>query len=292
LRAAEEKQTMSWNQVLGRVLLVGLAAAVVFNCGGGGDDSNPGANNAGSSGSGGGNASGNAGSGNAGTSGSSDASAGTSGGGSGGVAQGGSAGSAVAGNGGTAGNTTGGSAGGPPATICGDGQLDPGEQCDDGTMNGTAGDVCSATCTKNACEACVQAMGGTSCAGCNALTADAGASAKTECEQILTCTRTSKCATGPLSGMFSDPTIACYCGSLDEDTCFDSFTVDPANLPSGDCVNEISQVAAPGSPPIVFGTLYFDTSGPLGAAIQRARCEAVLCPSECGLDTGAAGAGP
>ena len=31
--------------------------------------------------------------------------------------------------------------------TCGDGITDPGEQCDDGAANGTAGDACSATCT-------------------------------------------------------------------------------------------------------------------------------------------------
>jgi cysteine-rich repeat protein len=32
------------------------------------------------------------------------------------------------------------------ATLCGNGVIDPGEQCDDGSANGTAGDTCSATC--------------------------------------------------------------------------------------------------------------------------------------------------
>jgi cysteine-rich repeat protein len=35
----------------------------------------------------------------------------------------------------------------PPPPCCGDGHVDPGEQCDDGALNGTAGDSCSATCT-------------------------------------------------------------------------------------------------------------------------------------------------
>ena len=32
------------------------------------------------------------------------------------------------------------------ASLCGDGVIDPGEQCDDGSANGTPGDDCSATC--------------------------------------------------------------------------------------------------------------------------------------------------
>src|SRR5690242_18073018 len=36
------------------------------------------------------------------------------------------------------------SLGGPPPATCGNGQIDPGEQCDDG--NTTSGDGCSATC--------------------------------------------------------------------------------------------------------------------------------------------------
>ena len=32
------------------------------------------------------------------------------------------------------------------ATLCGNGVIDPGEQCDDGSANGSAGDHCSATC--------------------------------------------------------------------------------------------------------------------------------------------------
>jgi len=33
-----------------------------------------------------------------------------------------------------------------PAAVCGDGNLDPGEQCDDGAANGMPGDCCSVTC--------------------------------------------------------------------------------------------------------------------------------------------------
>jgi cysteine-rich repeat protein len=31
-------------------------------------------------------------------------------------------------------------------SLCGNGVIDPGEQCDDGSANGTPGDDCSATC--------------------------------------------------------------------------------------------------------------------------------------------------
>jgi cysteine-rich repeat protein len=34
-----------------------------------------------------------------------------------------------------------------PTTSCGDGTVDPGEQCDDGAANGTPGDCCGPTCT-------------------------------------------------------------------------------------------------------------------------------------------------
>jgi cysteine-rich repeat protein len=33
-----------------------------------------------------------------------------------------------------------------PASLCGNGVIDAGEQCDDGSANGTAGDACSSTC--------------------------------------------------------------------------------------------------------------------------------------------------
>lgn len=36
---------------------------------------------------------------------------------------------------------------GAPQASCGNGVVDPGEQCDDGAQNGAAGDACSATCT-------------------------------------------------------------------------------------------------------------------------------------------------
>ena len=32
------------------------------------------------------------------------------------------------------------------ASLCGNGVVDPGEQCDDGSANGTPGDTCTATC--------------------------------------------------------------------------------------------------------------------------------------------------
>ena len=35
----------------------------------------------------------------------------------------------------------------PPPPVCGNGVVEAGEQCDDGAANGTAGDSCSATCT-------------------------------------------------------------------------------------------------------------------------------------------------
>jgi cysteine-rich repeat protein len=35
----------------------------------------------------------------------------------------------------------------PPGPICGNGVVETGEACDDGSRNGTAGDACSATCT-------------------------------------------------------------------------------------------------------------------------------------------------
>jgi hypothetical protein len=251
---------MRLNNVLGQMLLVGLAAAAVFSCGSGDDSSSGGAGTSGVGGSG------------------------TPHGGSAGASagQGGSAGTAVAGSGGATNGGRGGSGGmttgGSSATNAGA----PGESA------GAAGESPVASV---ACDQCVAALATNpdypACAyGCakgdSELSSDADV---TTCEGILDCVRQTQCA----SAGAADGT-ACFCGNVSSATCFSGLTADPNNPPMGECASKIGQALPVGSPPVAYGLAYFDTTSPIGAAISRAECELNFCAKECGLATGAAGA--
>jgi hypothetical protein len=125
---------------------------------------------------------------------------------------------------------------------------------------------------------------------------DASAGADTDralCEQILSCTRQTQCVAQ--EPVMSDPNYQpgtyCFCGTLTPDACFGGVVGGPNYKPDGPCSALILQAYPAGSPPVAYGSAYFDTATPIGAAIQRALGEASFCANQCGL-TGAAGAGP
>jgi cysteine-rich repeat protein len=95
-----------------------------------------------------------------------------------------------------------GSVGGPfVLTKCGDGTIDPGEQCDDGANNGTAGDCCTGTCQfkpfRSSCNAHNPCTTGDFCTG-------TGVCWYTKCQKGLPCNFCgSKC---------TQQGFACKCG--------------------------------------------------------------------------------
>ncbi|HEX3849483.1 MAG TPA: hypothetical protein VGF76_01740 [Polyangiaceae bacterium] len=250
------------NNVFGQILLVGLAAAAVFSCGSGDDSGSGGSSGAAGSGAGAGGKGGAAGS--AAIAGNSNAgSAGSSGGTQ---PTGGSSGSA--GSGGTGGSMS--SAGGP------------------GSDNGGAageGPIASVACNECVANAATT-TGDTNCqVDCvkPQLSTDTDV---TTCLGILGCVRQSMCfAAGMADG------TACYCGGVASSTCFSGLVADPNNPPAGVCASEIATALPAGSPPVAVGLAYYDTSGPIGVALARSACEQSFCAKECGLATGAAGAG-
>jgi cysteine-rich repeat protein len=278
---------MRLENVLGKAFLVGLVAAAAFSCSSGDDSSSGGAGTSGKGGAGGTNNAGAGGNGGAAGASTSGTGGGKPSGGSGGMqnSAAGEAGAAASG-----GEPTGNSG------VCGDGHLDSGEQCDDG--NTTSNDGCSATCTIEACDLCMATgMHNADFQGCvlNSTVPDGGTPALADeaavalCQQILECTRTSRCVAAPTGaeGMFSDPAEDCYCGTLADSDCF-ALTPDPNHLANGPCHAVIEQ-AVPVGGPLAIGAVYFDTTSPVGAAIQRAEGESQFCAAEC-APLGAAGA--
>ena len=133
------------------------------------------------------------------------------------------------------------SSGGPLAPpVCGDGVVDGTEQCDNGVLNGTAGNCCSATCTaiangtmcngSNLCFQTYQCQNG-SCVGSNAVIctphdqchvagvcnpatgvcSSPNASDGTACTGANACNRTNTCQGGACVG--SNPVV---CAPLDD----------------------------------------------------------------------------
>jgi hypothetical protein len=64
---------------------------------------------------------------------------------------------------------------------------------------------------------------------------------------------------------------------VDDSTCFG---LDP-NAPQGPC-KAVMNAAAPGGP-LAVGAVYFDTSSPIGAAIQQNNCRTTFCATACTL---------
>jgi hypothetical protein len=122
--------------------------------------------------------------------------------------------------------------------VCGDGLVEPGEQCD----GGPTGSVnCSTSCIIiTPCLICEQA--GPSCLGTSVMTGGAfgclgltGATAQTNCQNLKTCLDDNPFCSNPadVSPATSDPT-ACFCGAMDAATCAGA---NPATATFGPCAS-------------------------------------------------------
>jgi len=221
--------------------------------------------------------SGGAGAADSGSSGGSDASVGTGG-----------TGATEAGNGGT---SPGGADSGPKEagkpSLCGNGKIDPGEQCDDG--NTLDEDGCTSACTDNhLCEACLAnncPYDPTLQPRCSDF---ADAKSKDACYRTYACLVRTQCY------LQSDPSssdskscvtsaLYCYCGDADNVTCKDGNGTGP-------CKAEIDAAftAAPGDLPVVDSNSivnnFGDVLAPAGAALSVLQCahDWCGCPSNAG----------
>lgn len=196
---------------------------------------------------------------------------------SGGAAHGGGAGKAGAGGG----------------SVCGNGKVEAGEQCDDGNL--LDNDSCTSLCTDNtSCLSCLAKHCAALAAGCSVL---AEPSQKTACDSVLNCIVRTGCNYYP-----SDPTSTppieggsyyCYCGAIDLDDCMAQ--VEP---PQGPCRNEIAAAvaASPGSvnpdDPSSFLPQFLYEQFPAAHALALEECAAESCrdaQGQCGEPVGAGG---
>jgi hypothetical protein len=168
--------------------------------------------------------------------------------------------------------------------VCGDGNVDPGEQCDDKGPSAT----CSNTCTKISTTACVACENAGDCSASvdNCLGGGAFTGAQeTQCYSVMTCIEKNNCLDG--TGTLGK----CYCGSLSTSACGAApFDLTAAGAPNGLCAKEI-QAGMPGitSNSAVLGALTASAK-PAGAAMQRLNCQKVAnssaCLDTCGFTTG------
>jgi len=143
--------------------------------------------------------------------------------------------------------------------VCGDTFVTPPETCE---PPGTA--TCDATC--HGVDAC------TACTTTNCSDLATGCSAVAGCDAVLACIVSTGCAKGS-----TRDSKECYCGTVDDNTCF-GFN---ANAPQGLC-KAVMDAAAPGGP-LAVGAVFFDTTSPVGAAVQETGCRAGFCQAACNL---------
>jgi cysteine-rich repeat protein len=264
--------TKGFSRALTLTVLIGFGAAT-----GCGDDDEDGTGGAGGRGGAGGSGARDAGAGTGGA----DASAGT-----GGTAGGGAGGTAGGGAGGTAGGGTGGTSGSSGAdsgtdaeagaSLCGNGNADQGEACDDG--NTTPMDGCS-VCTTT-CDACNQALpdrctvtnvdiGTKACADFGDATITTGPALGERmvdvCHEVLNCILRTKCAQAQV--------VDCYCGE-NNPRCLEA---DGAN---GPCKQEIERGLGTQDPnEISIGMIDATFAGGVGAF--TALCLRETCHDAC-----------
>ncbi len=195
------------------------------------------------------------------------------------------------------------SEGGAPGAVCGNGILEPGEECDDG--NTIDEDGCSSTCT-NKCEQCEAAANCftkydlsqpcTSRADCEnrnneepsfdlcfgasgQVPAAAGPAAGTLksklCQAVIACIRKTNCITD-----LTDTTpTSCYCGAGNDQVACET-------NPLGPCAEEIADAAEARS----FSTVQqqsaaLDPTTTLGSALNILfNCDASACANQCFFD--------
>jgi hypothetical protein len=147
---------------------------------------------------------------------------------------------------------------------CGDGKITPPETCE--PPNTTTCDANCKSLTPDPCPICTAA----SCSG----PATACTAHEPGCDSVLACVKSSGCAVGSIRDG-----AECYCGTLDNDTCFNSFD---ATVPQGPCKAAIN-AAAGTTTPLQVGQVFFDTSTSVGAAMQEVSCQLRSCQVACKL---------
>lgn len=210
-------------------------------------------------------------------------------GGSGGTGgAGGTAGSAGSGGKGGSGGTggTGGSAGsggkggsggaGGGGSLCGNGTINAGEQCEP-PSTWTCSDDCKRVvdddCAGELCEAT------SACADLSGCLAFEGAD-RTLCYDVMECVRTSNCADGPKG---SAGMAKCFCGDLATKDCIAAPDTGPT-APKGLCAGIIRQGFSNGGTPLTTAeivTNYIEPAYPAGAALERLNCQWGYLNDEC-----------
>lgn len=162
------------------------------------------------------------------------------------------------------------------AAVCGNGKLDPMEQCDDG--NTVGGDGCSPSCSQESpaercdgvfrdsdvsqsCAACVCANCGSETLGCLDAEDDR---TRMLCTEAIQCAARTGCAG-----------IGCYCGN--------ALAPDCLNLPgaaNGPCLAPIVAAAGTDFPPDVLAASA-NPSTPLGLSWTQRTCVDALCRPQC-----------
>lgn len=220
---------------------------------------------------------------------------------------------ARAGRGGTTGSGAGSAgSGGTPNPLCGNGQVDLGEQCDRGrpiaseggtgggseAVAGTSsggpsglvekyGQLCSNTCQAVGTRACFECEAPYMVDNClGSAEAPFTEAQQAACFSVMRCIQKSNCFDG--TATFG---TKCYCGSLPIAACSGAPYTGPGS-PDGPCVQEIQAgLSKSASNVVVLGNLT-STSYPSGAAMLRLSCQrdcdSRACADRCGFTIGGA----
>jgi hypothetical protein len=164
-----------------------------------------------------------------------------------------------------------------PVSLCGNGVIDPGEDCDPPNTPATNfASGCDASCKFigslcSTCEAskCDVLFGQTGAWGCAGLTG----AAKANCVDLLNCIRNSHCAAA------SSNAQACYCGTASDAGCL-------SGSANGVCKTQY-ETAAGTTDAGVIASLLSDPSSPVGLVDNEISCDAdtsaPLCTAVCPL---------
>ncbi len=167
--------------------------------------------------------------------------------------------------------------------MCGNGALDPGEQCDDG--NNSDGDGCSAGCRdEDACSACEERFcrnffGSDTVASCFEDTSPAGGGPEAGCNPAIeSCTPNNvlcglyvECAIDSGTAAVSD--AAPYCGQASINECL-------LLGGTGPCVPEAEAAGETGDP-LTVAERFVDPAYPLGDGTRYLRCLRANCARDC-----------